>query len=135
MKSIRRKRNHQDKEEKKVIQNAKNREIEKVNTQTALLAHTRVHKTSKTNQDTERINEATEKEHSANEMSLFLLPQAKQSIQMKLTSKHKTVHTEPLLGDPLPGSQATLGTQGQKPGIGKVGIYGFLIEGESNPPD
>ena len=52
-----------------------------------------------------------------------------------MSSRHKTVHTEPLLGDPLPGSQATSETKGEKPVIGETGTYEFLIEGELNPPD
>ena len=112
-----------------MIQNAKDRETEKVNTQAALHTHTRVNKTSKTNQDTKMINDATENEDGTDEIPIFLhLPaKLKQSAQMKMSSRHKTVHTEPLLGDPLPGSQATSGMKGQKPGIGKIGTCEFLI--------
>ena len=83
------------------------------------------------------INDATEYEDDTDEISLFSHPPAKlkHSVQMKMSSRQKTVCTEPLLGDPLPGSQATSGTKGQKPGIGKIGIYEFLIEGKLNPPD
>ena len=83
------------------------------------------------------INDATENEDGTDEIPLFSHPPAKlkQSAQMKTFSRNKAVHTEPLLGDPLPGSQATSGTKGQKPGIGKIGMYEFLIEGELNPPD
>ena len=45
------------------------------------------------------------------------------------------MHTEPLLGDPLPGSQATTKVHGHKPDSGDIGIYEFLIEGAPNPPD
>ena len=54
---------------------------------------------------------------------------------MKTSSRHKTGCTEPLLGDPLPGSQATSGMKGQKSGISKLGTSEFLIKDEPNPPD
>ena len=54
---------------------------------------------------------------------------------MKTTSRCPTVCAEPLLGDLLPGSQATTKMQGHKPQLGNIGVYQFLIEGEPNPPD
>ena len=60
---------------------------------------------------------------------------AKHPSQIKISSKHRTAITEPLLGDPLPGSQATGQVNGHMPDSGDIGIYEFLIEGAPNPPD
>ena len=54
---------------------------------------------------------------------------------MKISSRCTTVHTEPLLGDPLPGSKATVKMQGHKPGLSNIDIYQLLTEGEPNPPN
>ena len=82
-------------------------------------------------------NNATEYEDDTNEISLFSSPpgKPKHSVQIKTSSRCRTVHTESLLGDPLPGSQATMEMQGHKPELGDVGIHEFFIEGEPNPPD
>ena len=121
----------------KAIQNTKDKETEKANTQAALQACTRANKASKTNQVIEMTNNATEYEDDTDEISLFSRPPGKpdHSVQTKTSSRCKTVCTEPLLGDPLPGSQATMEMQGHKPELGNIGIYEFLIEGELNPPD
>ena len=60
---------------------------------------------------------------------------AKYPSQIKTSSKYRTVHTEPLLGHPLPGSQATTKIHGHKPDSGDIGTYEFLIEGTANPLD
>ena len=60
---------------------------------------------------------------------------AKYPSQIKILSKYRTACTEPLLGTPLPGSQATTKVYGHKPDSGDIGIYEFLIEGAPNPPD
>ena len=93
----------------------KDRETEKVNTQAALQAHIRVNKTSKSNQEIEKINNATEYENNVDEILLFSSPPAKHkhSVQMKTSSRHKTVCTELLLGDPLPGSHGTMELKSQ----------------------
>ena len=54
---------------------------------------------------------------------------------MKTSSRHKTLCTEPLLGDQLPGNHATMELKSHHPGLGDIGICEFLIEGELNPPD
>ena len=54
---------------------------------------------------------------------------------MKTSSRCETVHTDPLIGDPMQGSQATTSMPGHKPELGDIGIYEFLIHGDPNPPD
>ena len=82
-------------------------------------------------------NNAAEYEDDTDEISLFASPpgKPKHSVQIKTSSRCKIVCTEPLLGDPLPGSQATMEMQGHKPELGDIGTYEFFIEGEPNPPD
>ena len=63
-----------------------------------------------------------------------LCGKAKYPSQIKTSLKYRTVHTEPLFGDPLPGSQATAKVHGHKPDSGDIGVYKFLIEGAPNPP-
>ena len=60
---------------------------------------------------------------------------AKYPSEIKTSSKCRTVLTEPLLGNPLPGSQATMKVHGHKPDSGDIGVYEFLIEGAPNPPN
>ena len=60
---------------------------------------------------------------------------AKYPSQIKISSKYRTASTEPLLGDPLPGSQATVKVNCHMPDSCDIGIYEFLIEGAPNPPD
>ena len=60
---------------------------------------------------------------------------AKYPCQIKISSKHRTAITEPSLGDPPPGSQATVKVNGHMPNSGDIGIYEFLIEDAPNPPD
>ena len=55
--------------------------------------------------------------------------------QIKPSSKYRNVHTEPLLGDSLPGIQATMKVHDHMPDSGDIGTYEFLIEGAPNPPD
>ena len=121
----------------KAQQNAKDRETEKVNAQAALQACTRKIKASKDNQeikmtdDTATCKDSTEDVH----LPLHPLERAKYPSQIKTSSKYKTVHKEPLLGNPLPDSQATTKVHGHKPDSGDIGTYKFLIEGAPNPPD
>ena len=121
----------------KAMQNAKDRNAEKVNAQAALQAHTRARKASKDNQDIKMIDDAATGEDSTVDVHLPPHPHGKAQYpsQIKISSKYKTAHTEPLLGDPLPGSQATTKVNGHKPDSGDIGIYEFLVEGAPNPPD
>ena len=116
----------------KALQNAKDRKAEKVNAQTALQASTRASKASKDTQDN-----ATTGEDST--VDVHLPPhssgKAKHPSQIKTSSKHRTAITEPSLGDPLPGRQATVRVNGHMPDSGDIGIYEFLIEDAPNPPD
>ena len=92
---------------------------------------------SKANKDIQMTGKAATQEYSTDEVHLPPNPhgKAKYAIQIKTSSKHRTVNTEPLLGDPLPGSQATMKVYGHKPDSGDIGIYEFLFEGAPNPPD
>ena len=63
------------------------------------------------------------------------MEKAKYPSQIKIFSKYRTASIEPLLGNPLPGSQATAKVNGHMPKIGDIGIYEFLIEGAPNPPN
>ena len=121
----------------KALQNAKDRNTEKVNAQAALQACIRESKASKDNQDIKMIDDAATGKDST--VDVHLLPhsrgKAKYPSQIKISSNYRTAHTEPLLGDPLPGSQATMKEYGHKPDSGDIGIYEFLIEGAPNPSD
>ena len=121
----------------KALQNAKARDAEKVNAQAALQAHTRANKTSKDNQDIKMTDDAAIPEDNTEVIHLppNLHGKAKNPSQIKTSSKHRAIHTEPFLGDPLPGSQATAKVHGHKTASGDIGMYKFLIEGASNPPD
>ena len=121
----------------KALQNAKDRKAEMVNAQAALQAHTRASKASKDNQDIKMIDDAAPGEDSTVDVHLppHHLGKAKYPSQIKISSKYRTAHTEPLLGDPLPGSQATMKVNGHNPDSGDIGINKFLIEGAPNPPD
>ena len=121
----------------KALQNAKDRKIGKVNTQTTLQAITRATKVSKDTQDIKMTNNVSTGEDST--VDVHLPPhssgKAKHPSQIKISSKHRTAITEPSLGDPLPGSQAIVRVNGHMPDSGDIGMYEFLIEGASNPPD
>ena len=121
----------------KALQNAKDRNEEKVNAQAVLHACTRASKASKDNQDIKMIDDASTGKDSTED--IHLLPhthgKAKYPSQIKVSSKYRTAHTEPLLGNPLPGSKATMKVHGHKPDSGDIGICKFLIEGAPNPPD
>ena len=121
----------------KALQNAKDRNAEKSDTQAELQAHTRASKASKDNQDIKMIDDATTGEDSTVDVHLPPHPRgkAKYPSQIKISSKYRTAHTEPLLGNLLPGSQATMKVHGHKPDSGDIGVYKFLIEGAPNPPD
>ena len=121
----------------KALQNAKDRKAEKVNTQTALQAHTRATKASIDNQDIKMIDDAATGEDSTVDVHLppHSCGKAKYPSQILISSKYRTAITEPLLGDPLPGSQANVKVNGHKLDSGDIGIYEFLIEGAPNPPD
>ena len=108
-----------------------------MNAQAAFQAHTRATKASKDNQDIKMIDDATTGEDSTVDVHLPLHShgKAKYPSQIKISSKYRTATTEPLLGDPLPGSQANVKVNGHKPDSGDIGIYEFLIEGAPNPPD
>ena len=121
----------------KALQNAKDRKAGKANTQTTLQANTRANKASKDTQDIKMTDNATTGEDST--VDVHLPPhssgKAKHPSQLKRSSKNRTEITEPLIGDPLPGSQATVKVNGHMPDPGDTGIYEFLIEGVPNLPD
>ena len=121
----------------KALQNAEDRNIEKVNAQAASQACIRVNKASKDNQYVKMIDNAVTGKDSTEDVQLPLHPhgKAKYPSQIKTSSKYRIVHTEPLLGDPLPGSQATMKVHGQMPDSGDIGMHEFLIKGAPNPPD
>ena len=121
----------------KALQNAKDRKAEKMNGQAALQAHTRATKASKDNQDIKMIDDATTGKDSTVDVHLppHSCGKAKYPSQIKISLKYRTAITEPLLGDPLPGSQANVKVNGHKPDSGDMGIYEFLLEGAPNPPD
>ena len=103
-----------------------------MNAQAALQACTRATKASKDNQDIKMIDDARTGEDST--VDVHLLPhsrgKAKYPSQIKTSSKYKTAITEPLLGDPLPGSQANAKVNSHKPDLGDMGTYVFLIKGD-----
>ena len=101
----------------KAVQNAKDRNTEKVNAQAALQACTRASKASKDNQDIKMIDDAATGKDSTVDVHLPPNPhgKAKYPSQIKISSKYRTADTEPLLGDPLPGIQATTKVYGHKP--------------------
>ena len=121
----------------KKLQKTKDRKAEKANAQAALQASTGAAKASKDTQDIKMTDNAPTGEDST--VDVHLPPhshgKAKYPSQIKLSSKYRTASTEPLLGDPLPGSQATVKVNGHMPNSGDIGIYEFLIEGAPNPPD
>ena len=121
----------------KAIQNAKDKKAEMVNTQAALQAHIRVGKASKDNQDIKMIDDVATGGDSTVDVHLPPHPcgKAKYPSQIKMSSKYRTAHTEPLLGNPLPGSQVTTKVSGYKPDSGDIGIYKFLSEGAPGPSD
>ena len=122
---------------KKVLQNAKDRKIGQVNAQTALQASTRTAKASKDTQDIEMTSNATTSEDSTVDVHLppHFSGKAKHPSQIKTSSKHRTVITEPSIGNSLPGSQATVKVNSHMPDPGDIGIYEFFINGAQNPPD
>ena len=121
----------------KALQNAKDRKAEKANAQAALQASTRATQASKDTQDIKMTDNATTGEDSTVDVHLppHSCGKAKYPSQIKIFSKYRTASIEPLLGNPLPGSQATAKVNGHMPKTGDIGIYEFLIEGAPNPPD
>ena len=121
----------------KALQNAKDRNAEKVNAQAALQAHIRASKASKDNQDNKMTDDAATHKDSRESIHLPLHPcgKAKYLSQIKTSSRYGNVGTEPLLGNPLPGSQATTKVHGHKPDSGDIVTYEFLIEGATSPSD
>ena len=116
----------------KALQNAKDRDTEKANAQAALQALTRASKASEDNQDIKMTDDAATHKDSTEDIHMPPHPhgKAKYSSQIMTSSEYRT-----LLGNPLPGSQATTKVHGHKPDSGDIGIYEFLIEGAPNPPD
>ena len=80
-------------------------------------ASTRATKASKDIQDIKMTDNTTTDEDST--LDVHLPPhssgKAKHPSQIKISSKHRTVITEPSLGDPLPGSQTTARVNGHMP--------------------
>ena len=102
-----------------------------MNAQAALQAHTRANRASKHNQDMKMTDDATTHKDSTEDVHLPPHPcgKAKYPSQIKTSSKYRAVCTEPLLGDPLSGSQATTKVHGHKPDSDDIDIYEFLIVG------
>ena len=110
-------------------------------------ASTRANKASKDTQDIEMTDNAATGEEGIDNaatgedsmVDVHLPPhssgKAKHPSQIKISSKHTTAIAEHSIGDPLPGSQATVKVNGDMPDPGDIGIYEFLIEGAPNPPD
>ena len=100
-------------------------------------AHTWATKASKDKQDIKMTDDAATGKDST--VDVHLPPhshgKAKYPSQIEISSKYRTAIAEPLLGNPLPGSQANVKVNGNKPDSGDIGIYEFLIEGAPNPPD
>ena len=100
-------------------------------------ASTRANKASKDTQDIEMTHNATTGEDST--VDVHLPPRsswkAKHPSQIKISLKHATAIAEPSIGDPLPGSQATVKVNGDMSDPGDIDIHEFLIEGAPNPPD
>ena len=98
---------------------------------------TRATKALKDTQDIEMTNNATTSEDST--VDVHLPPHSSGKVkypsQIKTSSKHTTVITEPSIGNPIPGGQAIVKINGHMPDPGDIGIYEFLIEGAPNPPD
>ena len=119
----------------KALQNAKDRDAEKVNAQAALQARTRASKASKDNQDIKMTDDATTRQDSTEDIHLPPHPRgkAKYPSQIKTSSKYRTVRTEPLLGQPPSRQSSHYG--GHKPDSDDICVYKFLIEGAPNPPD
>ena len=79
-------------------------------------AHIRASKASKDNQDIKMTCDAATCEDSTEDVHLPPHPHGKVKYPSKIKiSKYRTVCTEPLLGDPLPGSHATMKVHGHKP--------------------
>ena len=106
----------------KALQNAKDRDTEKANAQAALQAHTRASKASKDNQDIKMTDDAAIHEDSTEDVHLppHLRGKAKYPSQIETSIKYRTVCTETLLGNLLPGSQATTKVHGHKPDSGDI---------------
>ena len=99
-------------------------------------ASTRATKALKDTQGIEMTNNVATSED--NTVNVHLPPhcsgKAKHPSQIKTSSRHTTVITEPSIGNP-PSSQAIVKVNGHMPDPGDIGIYEFLIEGAPNPPD
>ena len=141
----------------KVLQNAKDRKIGKVNAPVALKASIRTNRASKDAQNiTMTDNAITGNDNTdnaiigdgntdnvvtgkASKVHIPLPPcssgKAKHPSQIKTSSKHTTAITEPSIGDPLPDGQATVKAGGHTLDVGDVDIYEFLIQSTPNPPD
>ena len=77
-----------------MIQNAKQKQIQKANAQAALQACTRVGKASEPNQDIRMTNDATESEDNTDEIDLFTSPfsKCKHVVLPKTSSRCETMH-------------------------------------------
>ena len=110
-------------------------------------ARIRANKASKDTQDIEMTDNTATGENSTDNaatggdstVDVHLPPhssgKAKHPSQIKTSSKHTTAMAKPSVGDPLPGSQATVKVNGDMSDPGDIGTYEFLIEGAPNPPD
>ena len=141
----------------KVLQNAKDRKMEKANAPVALQASIRANRASKDTQNITMTDDAIIGDDNtdnaiigndntdnaviskASTVHVPLPPcsrgKAKDSSQIKTSSKHATAIAEPSVGDPLPDGQATVKASGHTLDEGDVGIHEFLIQGIPNPLD
>ena len=102
-------------------------------------ASTRANKASKEIQDIEMMDNATTDKDSTDNaatgedstVDVHLPPhssgKAKYPSQIKTSSKQRTAIAEPSVGDPFPGSQATVKVSCHTPDLADIGIYEFLI--------
>ena len=104
----------------RTMQNTKERQMEKGNSQAALQTHTRADKATQPNQDIRIINHDAESEDDSDEINFPIGPlnEPKHRVTTKPPLRCQTVCTKPLLGDPLPGNLATATTLGHKPNLG-----------------
>ena len=113
----------------RTMQDAKERQMEKFNAQAALQARIRADKVTQPNQHIKCINDATESEDNSDEIDFPINPLNKPKLRVpaKTPLRYKSVHTEHLLGDPLPGISATNNVQGHKLHLCNIGLFEFLI--------
>ena len=131
----------------KVLQNAKDRKIGKVNAPVALQASIGANRASEDTQNITMTDNATTSDDNTDnavtgEASMVHIPlpphssgKAKHPSKIKSSSKHTTAVAEPSIGEPLPDGQATVKPSGHTLDLGDICIHEFLIQGAPNPND